>query len=225
ISLEPVAEAGILAGVVGSQSGTYTGQLLIFLRDDSGRLVGVFPSTWKTGPGGRSVAPFTFEAAPLGPLELDVVSLGSEVAFRVEPAHLVAPNEHVQVLLRDAEPACDWTFEVFDSESGEALEALDVRYEVRGGAARRFLGERKQDGDDQAVWTWTRIAGEMRWNRFEGPAPWVRLATDAQFTWSVRSQGYAPHVGDQAGFAVLEDGSRHIRVGLKPMPLESEKTE
>ena len=39
--MEAAPDAGRLAGVIRSQSGAYRGQLLVFLRDEAGRTVGV----------------------------------------------------------------------------------------------------------------------------------------------------------------------------------------
>ncbi len=220
VELVQASDAGRLAGTIHSQTGAYDGQLLVFLRDGEGRTVNVFPTTWRPGEESGSVAHFAFEAVPFGPLDLDVVSLAGEVGFRVEPAQPVAPDEGVKVTLLDREPASDWIFEVVDAETGEPLESVDVRYRRSDGWPRRFLGEASR-----GAWTWTRIAGDLRWNEFEGAAPLQGLASDAGFAWSVRAEGYAPVSGDQAAFDTNGDGSRHLRVALQPGASESQKTE
>ena len=216
VSLTPYEVAGPLAGEVESTSGHYRGQLLVFLFHGD-RLLEVYPTTWRAGADGRFTARFAFEEVPVGALRLDVLSLADAVTFELEPAVLRAPDEAVRVRLLDEEPAADCSFEVVDAATGQALERFEVELRIDGGAPRRFLRE-PADGASSSEGpgaSWTLVAGEMRWNRFTGPAPLRALRRSAGVTWTVRSEGYAEASGDIGAFRYAEDGLRVAEVRLR----------
>ncbi|MCA9001207.1 MAG: hypothetical protein KDB61_04735, partial [Planctomycetes bacterium] len=214
--------AGGLSGVVRSQSGNYKGQLLVFLYDDQGTLVGVFPTTWKPDGERGLRAAFAFDLVPPGTLSIDVVSLQDEVLCRVEPAHLVAPRDDVEILLLDREPACDWVLTAVNDVDGEPLEAFEVRVEFEDGRVRAYRGKREADGEPI---TWTRLAGNMRWNQFQGPAMLYGLDPDARFRFTVQAEGFADATGNQDDFHGEGALGRSIsvRMGLESDPYEKIK--
>jgi hypothetical protein len=222
--LEPAATAGGLSGIVRSQSGEYAGQLLVFLRDTRGALVGVYPTTWKLDVERGGLAPFAFDAVPSGGLSVDVVSLQDEVGFSLNPSALVAPNSEVDILLLDQEPACDWNFRIVNAIEDTVLENVNLRVVFEDGRQRRYMGEWKHAPEPGAsAYTWTRIAGEMRWNEFEGPAVLQGLSERARFTWTVRAEGFAPATGDQDALDDDGKGGRSMVVRLKPIDPSNEK--
>ncbi len=223
VPLDPVATAGALSGIVRSQSGEYAGQLLVFLRDQNQNLRDVYPTTWKVSPEHGSRAAFKFDTVPVGPLTLDVVSLADEVTFEVQTAPLEGPNDGVEVLLLDRLEACDWGLRVVREDTGEAMERFAVVVRVQGGFERRFEARLKPDLEAGAepIWKWTRIAGNMRWNDFEGPAALVGLPGAARFTWSVQAEGFAEVAGDQTDFVPLREGNRSVGVRMKPLAPKS----
>ncbi len=224
VPLDPMATAGALSGIIRSQSGTYAGQLLVFLRDQNQSLRDVYPTTWKPSLEHGSSAAFKFDVVPVGPLTLDVVSLTDEVTFDVQTVPLEGPNDGVEVLLLDGLQACDWGLRVVREDTGEALERFAVVVRVQGGFERRFEARLKPDLEARAepIWKWTRIVGNLRWNDFEGPAALVGLPQAARFTWSVQAEGFAEVSGDQADFAPLGDGNRSVGVHMKPLAPKSE---
>ncbi len=225
VPLKVAPVSGQLAGVIRSQSGKYARQLLVFLSDSSGRVVGVYPTSWEPHDLHGSVAPFSFDAAPQGVLRLDVVSLADEFAVEVDPMEIRAPNEEIQILLQDEVVSCDWTFEVVDAETNERVNELDVRYSTQGALARRFMGSVGDPDGSGSAWHWTRNVGGMRWNKFSGPAPLVGLSTDAQFNWSVRAEGYVPQSGDQTHFEGGDGEPKVAKIQLVPMASESKKSD
>lgn len=182
--LAPRALGGTLSGSIASERRAYSDQLLVFLSDTDGAVLGVFPTTWGQEHGAH-VAHFEFEDTPGGALCLDVVSLADAVTFEVAPAPLSAPCATVEVLLRDSRPASDVLFDAVDAHTGAALAEFEVTVAVDGGAPRTFVA-RERAGTRH----WTLQVGGMRWNDFEGRAPLRRLADDAPFTWRVRARGY-----------------------------------
>ncbi|MCP5022873.1 MAG: RNA polymerase sigma factor [bacterium] len=224
VPLDPVATAGALSGIIRSQSGTYAGQLLVFLRDQNQSLRDVYPTTWKPSPEHGSSAAFKFDTVPVGPLTLDVVSLADEVTFEVQTVPLEGPNDGVDVLLLDGLQACDWGFRVVREDTGKALERFAVVVRVQGGFERRFRARLDSDleAGSEPIWKWTRIVGNLRWNDFEGPAALVGLPQAARFTWRVQAEGFAEVSGDQADFEPLGDGNRSVGVRMTPLVPKSE---
>ena len=200
------ALAGGLSGRIVSESGTYSGQVLVFLLDGAGGVLGVFPATWKE----RS-AEFRFDVAPEGPLRLELVSLASLVSFVVEPAELTAPSDTVVITLLDRLPVADWSFDVLDADTGEPLTGFEVEARIGDGMPRRFFAEVAEEG---AVPAWTLVVGGLRWNRFESVAPLRGLANDADLRWTVRAEGYEPAEGGAEAFAT-HGSSRNARVLLE----------
>jgi RNA polymerase sigma-70 factor (ECF subfamily) len=209
--LEALEGVGDITGEITSESGTYDGQLLVFLLDAEGRSLDVYPTTWLTGDDGKLVANFEFIRAPHGALSVDVVSLADAVTTRIAPANFVAPCGEVTVCLLDRRPAADWSFDVVDSTTGEALERFEVEVRVDGGKPRTY---KREMGEGAAEPAWTLIAGDLRWNRVEAWAPLRRLPDGVELHWTVRAEGYGPEEGDESTFEVLEGGRRLARVRL-----------
>jgi RNA polymerase sigma factor (sigma-70 family) len=182
--LVPLARGGMLSGSIVSESRGYSGQLLVFLMDADGAVLGVFPTTWAEKDGAR-VARFEFEDAPGGPLHLDVVSLADAVTFVVAPVPLSAPCSSVEIVLRDTRPASDVVFDAVDAETGDAITEFEVTVEVEGGPPRTYVAFERAGARH-----WTLQAGGMRWNDFDGRSPLRGLAEDAPFTWRVRARGF-----------------------------------
>ncbi len=206
--------AGPVAGAIESASGTYGGQLLVFLRDADGVVHGVFPTTWKAGEDGALRADFRFDPVPAGELSLDVVSLQDAAVVDVDPARFRAPQGDVRVRVRDDRAAADWRFDVVDAETGAALDAFTATARFDGGAERRFVAGPPAD-PDAAARTFTLQVGGMRWNCFESAAPLRALPADARFDWTITADGYAPASGTHADFDVEDEGGRAVRVALR----------
>ena len=209
IELEALEVAGPIAGRVTSESGTYAGQLLVFLLDAEGGTLGVYPTTWRDEGDGELAAAFEFAEAPPGELRLDVVSLADAVGARIEPLVLRAPRAEVEVRLLDLAPRADWSFDVVDAATGAPIERYEVELRVDGGRPRSFRREPGAEGGDPA---WTLLAGGLRWNRVEAWAALRGLSQGARLTWTVRAEGFADARGDQGAFEVLADGRRLARV-------------
>jgi len=206
VPFEALPIGGMIAGRVVSETGSYAGQLLVFLRAEDGRVLEVSPLTWRERAG-ESEARFEFEEVPAGPCTLDVVSLRSEVQL-TEPRPVVrAPADGLELVLRDRAPASDWAVEVVDADTGSGVADFDFAVSLAGGPARIFRhGTREKP--------WQLIVGDLAWNRFAGSSPLRALADDAVFTWEVRSPGYRTSAGGALAFDVAATGARRLRVEL-----------
>ncbi|MEZ6014862.1 MAG: sigma-70 family RNA polymerase sigma factor [Planctomycetota bacterium] len=213
LALAPLVTVGRLAGEVRSESGAYSGQLLVFLRDASGSVIDVVPTTWRPrgDPDADLRAAFEFTSVPAGALSMDVVSFTSAVTAEVEPTALRAPSGTVLVTLRDTQPAADVEFEVVDAISGAVISALVVEATIDGGLPRRFA--RWVDEDGRAGWSLT--AGGMLWNRFIGAAPLRRLPDAALLEWTVTARGYTAHTGGRSELVAVAEGRFVARVALR----------
>jgi len=216
---EAVTPAGPIAGSVYSQSGAYQGQLLVYLLDQRGFVVDVFPTTWRRDAEGTLSAEFRFEHAPPGRLALDVFSLQDAVTFDFDGWELEAPREDLRLTLLDEEPAEDWVFAVVDARTGASIDEYEVEVNL-GGVIRRYIAAPLRNGASggaSSKLSWTAIAGGLRWNRFESAAPLRRLPSDTQFTWFVLADGYAEWSGTESPFELDPSGTRRItRVRLEP---------
>ena len=207
--------AGPIAGTIRSSSGAYEGQLLVFLYGASDDVLDVFPTTWRS-EGGSLVASFAFDQAPPGPLHLDVVSLADAVTFQLDVDELRAPNEEVGIDLLDERPATNWGFEVLD-HTGVEVEEFEIEVRVNGGDPRRFRSQLSSPSEGGSrTRSWSLIAGNMRWNRFEGPAPLRNLPLDARVSWTIRAEGSKPVSGDSSGFVHASLDLRLATVRLDP---------
>lgn len=219
-SFDATPPAGPVGGTIVSESGSYEGQLLVFLFDANGFALDVFPTTWKQNSSGALEAAFRFDFAPVGELHLDVLSLADAVTFRVDVETFAAPLEDLRVTLLDERPFDDWSFEVRDARSREALAEFEVEVRVAGGEPRRFRAEaleRESEPRRADTRLWTTLAGNLRWNRFEGVGPLRRLPTDAEVRWTIRAEGFLDANGTESSFEVDPTGfGRVARVLLQP---------
>lgn len=215
LTLDPKISVGPLAGVITSESKSYSGQLLVFLNDAQGGLVDIYPTTWKRDESGNLTTTFRFESVPPGALQLDVLSLADRVTFETTPLQIEGPNESVSVLLLDEKPAADWKFDVVDDATGDELERYEVEVRIDDGPPRRFVCGGPSP-EDEATKIWTLIAGDLRWNRFESRAPLVRLPKDARISWTVRVEGHVPVRGTEADFDWTGAGVLVAEVRVRP---------
>jgi hypothetical protein len=218
VSLEPLLSAGVVKGLITSASGSYDGQLLVFLLDEGNETVDVYPTSWRRTEDGDLVADFGFDSTRPGLLHLDVLSLADAVTFRSEVASFEAPFERARITLLDELPTCDWSFEVVDAVTGLTLEEFALVARVDGGAARRFsgkLGPRERASQGQR-WQWTLEAGGLRWNQFESHAPLRHLPVDAQLSWTVSAEGFSDVNGDSSAFDVQGPASCNAIVRMQP---------
>lgn len=202
---------GPVSGVVRSETGAYSGQLLVFLLDADGNAIDIYPTTWKSAGEGQVLeAQFGFAAAPSGPLVLDVVSLTSLVTSTVTPPTFEAPRDGVEIMLRDRRPALDWRIAVLDREGREPIARFQLEVRIEGGAPRVF---RREPGESGAP-RWTLIVGSMKWNTFDGPTALRALPADAAITWSVKADGFMTVEGDESIFETDSSGERVAEILL-----------
>ncbi len=202
---------GPVTGIVRSETGAYSGQLLVFLLDADGNAIDIYPTTWKPAEEGQALeARFGFDAAPAGPLILDVVSLASLVTSSVMPRTFEAPRDGVEIMLRDRRPALDWRIAVLNRDGREPIERFQLEIRVEGGAPRIFLRGPGESGAPR----WTLIVGSMKWNTFDGPTALRALPADATITWSVKAEGFATVEGDEAAFETDSSGVRRAEILL-----------
>lgn len=206
---EPTVNFGPVAGSITSDSGSYGGQLLVFLIDSNSHVLDVYPTNWARSEAGSLTAEFRFDTAPAGDLRIDVLSLQDAVRFRTDALTIRAPLESLNVRLLDASIATDWIFEVVDATTGSALSHFEVEVRIASGLPRVFRAEPRADPTDALLpyaRLWTQIVGGLRWNRFESNAPLRQLPESARFAWTVRAAGYLPASGTQDAFELRSHG-------------------
>lgn len=211
VELTPRDISGRVAGRVLATSRDFDEQLLVFLRDEDGHVLGVVPPTW-TERGEERVAPFKFDDVASGPLTIDVVSLASAVTFEVQPSRISAPLGTVEIRANDHVAHGDLEVDVIDSASGRAIESFVFEAAIDGGPARSF---ERSPGDAGSA-RWAMWAGGMRWNDFDGTAPLRALPRGTPVSWLVRAPGYENVSGTEVDFVTASDGhTRSLRVSLQ----------
>jgi len=211
IPLVPLSIGGAIEGRVLSQSGTYNGQLLVFLFDQDGRVIDVFPTTWRR-EGVDAAARFRFEEVPEGPCTVDVVALDSAVTIVGALPVVSPPEEAMEIVLRDRDPAADWSLEVVDAVTGEALAPFAFEVSIDGGPARIYHHSSNMEPP------WRLEAGGSGWNRFPGEAPLRSMPEDTRFQWKVRCAGFTSLSGDASDFETVGPGERQLKIMLHPAP-------
>lgn len=211
VPLVPLSIGGAIEGRVRSQSGSYNGQLLVFLFAQDGRVIDVFPTTWRR-EGADAAARFRFEEVPEGPCTVDVVALDSAVPIVGALPVVSPPEEAVEIVLRDRAPAADWSLEVVDAVNGEALAPFAFEVSIDGGPVRIYHRSSNTDAP------WRLEAGGSRWNRFSGEAPLRSMPEDTSFRWEVRCAGFTSVSGEATAFEIVAPGERQLRITLHSAP-------
>ncbi len=133
---------------------------------------------------------FLFEDVPEGEYNLTLSSLGN---YRWDPTSLrvAPPTSGIEFLRFDLDEVLPLTFEVYDFESGEAIEEFEARH------------IKLTPSEEHGVLLHT------------GPIEASQFPRDQAFLWSLEADGYAVAYGDEHAFAEDKDGKRVARVGLK----------
>ncbi len=219
LSLEARATDGAVSGEVLAPAMDFSEQLLVFARSSGGELLGVYPTTWATQKG-RRVAKFAFEDLPQGPVDLDVVSLGSAITFDGPVAAVAPPFFGVVLTLRTAVPAHDFEVAALCASTADPIPAFRFEASLNGGPTRSFDGH-QETGEPQR---WTLSTQGLRWNEFDGPAPLRRLPDSATVQWTLRAKGYEAVSGSEADASSLGNGKRQLIVHLQPAAQDPDPT-
>ena len=133
---------------------------------------------------------FLFEDVPEGEYNLTLSSLGN---YRWDPTSIrvAPPVSGIEFLRFDLDEVVPLTFEVFDLESGDAIEDFEARH------------IKLTPSEEHGVLLHT------------GPIEATQFPRDQAFLWSVEADGYAVAYGDEHAFTEEKDGKRIARVGLK----------
>lgn len=201
----PLRSAGKVSGVISSQSGTYRGQLLVFLESEAVSEPMIFPTTWSPTEEGDWRAPFHFDAVPEGPLRMHVISLADRVQVSGIPRSVEAPLEGWNVLVLDQEPRGDVDVALLDAETGAPLARPKLR--VTFGEDWDLLWS----GVDGERWL-LHVAG-MRWNTVVGSTPLLGWPWRSGMEWEVTADGYLPARGDER--AVQGFGTPEARLEVR----------
>ncbi|MEZ6018540.1 MAG: carboxypeptidase-like regulatory domain-containing protein [Planctomycetota bacterium] len=197
--LIPYRTVGDVSGVLTSQSGTYQGQMLVFLSTDLFREPMIYPTTWVQSEAGNWQARFLFQNVPEGVLQLSAISLADRARISGIPERMEAPVEELRLVVLDEEPSGQVDLALLDAETGEPLERVNFRVQISDPLDRSWNGVKGE--------RWTMMAGGMRWNTVVGSTPLLKWPWEAGLDWSVTAEGYVPAQGDETdvqGFGTPE---------------------
>jgi len=141
-----------------------------------------------------------------------VVALDSAVTIVGALPVVSPPEETMEIVLRDRDPAADWSLEVVDAVTGEALSPFAFEVSIDGGPARIYHHSSNVEPP------WRLEAGGSGWNRFPGEAPLRSMPEDTRFLWKVRCAGFTSVSGDASDFETTGPGERKLKVMLHTAP-------
>lgn len=203
LDLEQHAIAGPVAGRLTSDSGTYSGSVLIVLDPvpgtDGRQPTFAYPE-W-TQDAGETVAAFSFADVPEGEYDLRVMSLGDLRTWTPSNLRVTAPMSELELRCADQESVQDWGFSAYDADTGKLLTDVVVCCRTPDGIERAYKRV-PESGRPQ----WQLIAENMVWARIDGELPVQGLPRDAHFEWAVVAEGYAPSYGTEESFVSTENG-------------------
>jgi hypothetical protein len=189
LACEPATDS--IRGVVSTESGTHTEDVARFaeLRSVENGVLLVQSSLHWTNENGHAVGRFETGALPGREYEL---SLNSNSAIATRPALplIVKPGDAVELTVLDRAPKIDVGFEVFDKETGAAIDSFSVRvdsgsndWSVQGVRSHEVVMDTVPVGahNTWAVWNYgyARVVGTLEsashsW-KVDGGRRWVRV--------------------------------------------------